>query len=1068
MKLTKISIERPLTILMAILALIIMGLRGYSMMTVDRFPKTDIPMVSIVTNYSGASATDIEEEVVKPIEDEVAGISGVDTINSTAQEGSANTRIEFLDSVDTGQAASDVERAVSTVKGSLPKDADEPTVIKANTQAMPIMNIVLSSDGSRSLTELYSEANDNIKARLLAVPGVASVSVTGGQEVEIQVQVDPIKMAAYHLSFQDIANTLEAENVSTPVGSVSVDTSRLSVRSIGRFKSLEDIENLVVSASGQQIRMKDVANVEETHKDIEEILRLNGQETVGLSITKQSDANSVSTADGVKRALETVRRSLPEGMTLTVVTDDTDFTRQSVEAVQTDLILAVFITGAVLLCFLHVLRSTVIVLLAVPTSLITTFLVMWGLGFSLNTLTLLALALTIGILVDDSIVVLENIFTHLNRGEPPNEAALNGRSEIGLAAIAITLTDIVVYVPVAFTTGMVGMLFRQYGITIAVATFCSLMVSFTLTPMLASLWLKREPEHHGGPGSKLIALWDRSYGALANFYAGILDWGLYHRPLVLLVAMLAMAGAVAFIPLRWIGTEFAPSSDDGKISGSLLMAAGTSLQGTNQAMLQIEEILKSIPEVKDVLAQVGSSGSGGGIGSSNSGVGSGSLTIKLVDRKLRQRTIWEVVNEIRAKVQDIPSAGVQLSTSTGLGGGGGGMAGLQVQVKGPEMATLIDLAKKVEEVMRTVPGVVDVQNAEAEGSPEWQINLDRQRMKDLNITSAEVGNALRTAMSGSKVSTLQREGRTELDITLIADEQARQQTDEIERMPLKFSKGGNAITIGQIGQLVKSTSASQIKRVNRQRTLTVTGNVMGRALGDVNDDIMAAIHKQIQVPTDYTVGLSGMAAQQTTAFSSLYSALMLSIVLMYMLMVALFESFMQPLAIMFSLPVAMVGAFGGLFLTGNTLNIFSLLGIIMLIGLVTKNAILLVDFTDVLRKGGMPRHQALVQAGRMRLRPILMTTAAMVCAMIPFVLKLEAGSESRAPLAAVVIGGTITSTLLTLVLVPTVYTYLDSIESFVRRKFLHKAPRFVVKTAEEECPGEATPQYGYGTGIGGK
>jgi len=1062
MKLTRLSIERPLTILMVILALIIMGVRGYSMLNVDRFPKISFPFVAIITAYPGAAAKDIEDQVVKPIEDEVAGISGVDKLASTAREGLATTQIQFLDTVDANQAASDVERAIARVKASLPAGAKEPTIIKADLQALPIMNLTLS--GSQSLGELYRVAKDDIKARLLAVEGVASVQVTGGQQREVQVQVDPIKMTAYQVSFQDLAGALQMENVSVPVGAMTNASNRLAVRSVGRFSSLEDIQNLVVSSGPRQAQLKDIATVLETHKEVEEILRLNGQETVGLSITKQSDANAIATSDRVRRVMAELQPTLAEGMALTVVTDDTEFTRASVDSVRTDLLLAVFITGLVLLFFLHLLRSTIIVLLAVPTSLISTLLVMWALGFSLNMLTLLALALTIGILVDDSIVVLENIFRHLDLGEQPREAALNGRSEIGLAAIAITLTDVVVYLPVAFMTGIIGQFFREYGITIAVATLFSLMVSFTLTPMIASRWLKQEQAGgvRRGPWAWFVARWEAGFDALANVYASTLDWGLRHRPLVIIVAVLALVGAVAFIPLRLLGVEFMPNSDDGVFIANLRMPAGTALVATDQAVRQFEGILKEYPEVDKVLAQVGASSSSI-FSSSGSGAASGSVTVKLIDKKQRRRSVFQILDDVRVKAKSIAGANIQLSTASFIGGGS--VAALQVQVKGPDMNTLIALSQQVEQVMGTVPGAIDVRNVEAERSPEWQISLDRKRMKDLGISTAEVGTALRTALSGIQISTLQRDNQPELDLTLIAGERARNQADTLARLPLKYSKGGAPITVGQIGALENSDSPAQINRYNRQRTLTVTGSVAGRSSGDVSTDITMAVAKSIQVPAGYTITQVGEAQDQQESFGSLISALLLSIILIYMLMVGLFESFTQPLAIMFSLPVAMVGAFGGLLLTGNTLNIFSMLGIIMLMGLVTKNAILLVDFTDILRKQGVPRHEALVEAGRLRLRPILMTTAALVFAMIPFVLKLEAGAESRAPLAAVVIGGTISSTLLTLVLVPTMYTYLDSLEEFVRRKVFRQGARFVVTepAAGPALAEEGTPQYGYGS-----
>ena len=1043
MKLTRIAVERPLTMLMLILALVILGLNGYGLLQVDRYPSVNLPFVAVITVYPGASPEDIEDTVVEPMEDAVAGISGVDYIESIAREGVAITQIAFLENVDANRAASDVERQVATVKAQLPADAGEPSIIKADLDALPIMNITVS--GPQSLDELYRVTEDIVKPRLLAVPGVAAVSVTGGLEREVQIEVDPLRMAAYKISLSQVKMALQSENVNVPAGAVTEGRQRTTIRSVGRFSSVDDIRDLVVSYAPRRVTVKDIATVTETTRDVEEVLRLNGQDTVGLTITKQSDANTIATSDSVREAMAELNAALPEGMELTVINDDSEFTRASVHAVQTDLMLAVLITAGVLLLFLHTLRSTFIVLLAVPTSLISTFLVMYALGFSLNMLTLLALALTIGILVDDSIVVLENIFRHLGLGEPPREAAINGRSEIGLAAMAITFADVVVYLPVAFMSGIIGQFFREYGITIATATLFSLFVSFTLTPMLASRWFKGVHQRPGGLWGRFVDLWERGYEGLADVYAGVLDWGLRHRPVVILIALLALVGAFAFIPLRLLGTEFMPSEDDNVFTANLRMPAGTSLQATNQAARQLEDIIAPFPEVDKILTQVGSRGASffGSMGPN-----AAQLTVKLVDKRERVRSVFEIVDEVRAQAQAISGANIQYSTSTFMGGGMG--SDLEVQVSGADVDTLIALSQEVEQVILGVPGVVDVRNLQAERSPEVQAALDRGRMRDLGISAAEVGLSLRTAVSGDRVSTLKQEGRAELDITLIANRQTRNRTSELERLPLKFTASGAPITLGQIARVEQAQAPGEIHRYNRQRSLTLTGSVVGRPVGDVADDIDRAVAEQLTLPAGYSVQQLGQTEQQRESFAALTKALLLSVVLIYMLMVALYESWMQPLAIMFSLPVSMVGAFLGLFLTGNTLNIFSMLGIIMLMGLVTKNAILLVDFTDILRERGVPRHQALVEAGRLRLRPILMTTAAMVFAMVPFVLKLEAGAESRAPLAAAVMGGLISSTLLTLVLVPVVYTYLDSVETFVRVRALRQEPRFAEKQVDVE------------------
>lgn len=1039
-KLTRMAVERPVTILMIILALVILGAQGYRSLKVDRYPSIVVPFVSVVTSWPGAAPVDVEQQVVKPVEDAVAGISGVDTIQSTASQGSGSTQIRFLQNVDSNQAATDVERAIGRIRGQLPSDAGEPSIIKADISAQSIMNITLS--GPQTLEELFYSADQDITPRLLAVPGVAGVNVNGGLQPEVQVQIDPVKMRAFGLSLSKVQQVLTAENADIPAGTVTTGDNNIPVRSVGRFKNVEEIQNLIISTTPQRVQMKDLATVVETHKDIQQTLRLNGQQTVGLGITKQADANVIQTADGVRAALAKMQNVLPKGAKFTVVTDDSQFTRDSVNSVQTDLMLAVLITGVVLLAFLHMLRGTIIVLLAVPTSLISTFLIMFALGFSLDTLSLLALALTIGILVDDSIVVLENIIRHLDLGEKPQEAAVNGRSEIGMAAVAITLTDVVVYVPVAFMSGIIGQLFREYGITIATATMFSLFISFTLTPMLASRWFKRSEAKSGGIRGAFVNLWERGYTALANTYARSLRWTLHRRPLVLMVAGVALAVAVAFIPLHLLGVEYAPSEDDNVFTANLRMPAGTALDITDAATKQIEDIVKSEPEVTDILASVGGGGGGNSAGQAGS-----RLTVKLVDKRQRQRSVFEILNDVRQKARSVKGANIQFQTSGFIGTGFG--APLNVQVSGPDENVLTDLTNKIVDVMKTVPGVTDVRNADVERSPEIQAQLDRNRMNDLGISATEVGSALRTAIAGTQVSTLQRVGQPELDITLIAAANARNDPKSLAELPLKFTKNNTPITLGDIGQLGQDQAPAQIKRYNRVRSVSLSAGVAGRTSGDVAADVQKALDARLQLPQDYSLQLVGQTQQQATAFAALFSALTLSVVMIYMLMAALYESFLEPLVIMFSLPVAMVGAFSGLLLTGNTLNIFSLLGIIMLMGLVTKNAILLVDFTDILRSRGLPRNMALVEAGRLRLRPILMTTAAVVFAMIPFVLKLEPGAESRAPLAAAVMGGVISSTLLTLVLVPTAYTYLDTFEAFLRRRLFHMRPRYAERSVPE-------------------
>lgn len=1083
MSLTRLAIRRPLTMLMIILGLVVMGYRAMTLMQVDRFPKVDFPVVSIVTVYPGASPNDVEDLVVKPIEDAVAGISGIDQINSTSGEGVGAVVIQFVEGINGNQAAIDVERQVATVRGQLPTDAKDPSIIKADINAIPIMQVVLS--GPQNPGELYDLAENTLKPRLQAVPGVASVNVAGGREREIQVNVDPIKLANYDLTLDSVQQSLSANNVTLPVGSIEEGRQKTSVRSVGEFGSLPEIGGVIISGNpkashpgdrpqppptpgqdnGGLVYLRDVASVQEGYKDQSQILRYNGQDTVNISIVKTSDANTINVADDVRAELNTFQKDLPAGAKLTVVIDNSKFTRESVTAVQDDLILAILITGLVMLVFLHTGRSTFIVVLAIPTSIIATFLVMWALGFSLNTLTLLALALVIGILVDDSIVVLENIERHLEMKKKPPQAALDGRSEIGLAAITITLVDVVVYLPVAFTSGIIGQFFRSYGLTIAAATLFSLFVSFTLTPMLAALWLKdlSEPEEPpaglGKVFSRLIRpiiwlwdgftrLWETGFDALANLYAHTLRLALangFTQFLTVLIALIALAGGIYLVVSGVVGSEFFPQEDDGQITVNLQLPPGTNLDATDQAARQVEQIiLKNVPETVAILTNVGSGTngvnvfSGGGQGDSTA-----SITLRLVDKTQRRRSTTAVVEAIRPLLKEIPDATVAVQLTSSIGGGGG--SPIQVQIHGEDANILIDLADKVAEVMKSVPGAVDILNTDAARAPDVRLVVNRERALNQGLTPGQLATTLRTALTGSQAGKYKQPGQTDLDITLRANAASRSDLSQLLKLPLSYLQG-QPVMLDKIASIDRSEAPARILRTNRQRVLTISSGVSGRAAGDVTNDIEQAINAQVQFPPGYGFEFVGQSQQQRKSFAQLGQALLLSIILIYMLLVALYQSWLHPLAIMFSLPVTLVGAFGGLWLTGNTLNLISILGIILLTGVVTKNAILVVDFTNMLRQEqGYERKAALIEAGRLRLRPILMTTAALVFALLPLLFGASAGSETRAPLAAVVIGGNISSTLLSLILVPVVYNFFDwggdLVGDGVRRLFGKRSPR---------------------------
>lgn len=1066
MGLTRLSIKRPLTILMIILGFIVLGYRSMTILQVDRMPKTDLPYVSVVVVYPGASPEDVADEALKPIEDAVAGISGIDEITSQANENFGYVLIKFNEGVDGDQAAIDVSREVDKVRGELPDDAEEPTIIKADLNAQPIMRLVLS--GSLGQDSLYDLADNELKPRLQTVAGVASVSLAGGREREIQVYTDPRQLTAYGLSLSTVQQALLLENVTVPIGSIEQGPQKNAIRSVGEFTSLKDIEGIIVSGganplttmglslpaslfpktptgldTGGPVYLRDVATVQEGFKDTTRLVRYNGQAGVLITVIKTSDANAIDVVDGIRQVVGQVKPELPGGTKLDIVIDDTNFTRESVNAVGEDLLLAVLITGMVMLLFLHTINSSVIVMLSVPTSIIATFLLMWAFGFSLNTVTLMALTVAIGILVDDSIVVLENTERHLKMHKKPGQAALDGRAEIGLAAITITLVIVVVYLPVAFISGVVGQIFRSYGVTIAVATIFSLLISFTLTPMLAAFWLRDEtrPEKPakgvGLVAKKLlhplewlwqhfIRRWEAMFTGLSNLYAVSLRWTLQNTLTQLVavgIAAVALAAGIYLVVSGAVGNEFLPIEDDGQLTIGVELPAGSSLAATDRAVQRVEQIVRAeAPETSVIVSNVGAE-PGSALLASSDKANFATVIVRLVDKDKRERSTTQVINALRPALTQVPDAKISFMLNAAVSGMN---QDIEVRFFGPDRNKLIDLAAQAEAAIRAVPGAVDIRNTGAERSPETQLVVDRGRAKDLGLSPGQVARTLRTAINGSQVGDYQPEGQTEkIDLTLRMHEAARRDLNQLLDLPLGYVND-QAIVVGQVAEVQDTLAPARLSRANRQAALTIKIGSAGRANADVANDVETALRTKVDFPAGFGFEFTGQTDYQRQAFQDLTGALVLSILLIYMLLVALYQSWLQPLAIMFALPVTLVGAFGGLWLTGNTLNVMSLLGIIMLAGIVVKNAILLVDFTNILRRErGFERKAALVEAGRLRLRPILMTTFAIIFSLLPLLLGQGAGAELRAPLAAVVIGGNISSTLLTLILVPVMYNFLD-------------------------------------------
>ena len=1028
---TRLALVRPVTICMFVGALILMGLISFQYLPVQQLPTVSFNFVSVVISLPGATPDEMEQSVTLPVENALSGISGISNMSGSSSNGTSRVSLQLAAGADVNTVADDVAQAVGRIQGRLPTGIGTPQIVKANPNATPIMNLAFTG---APLDQLYSLATNQLAPDLQQVLGVASVSVNGGLIPQVSVTVDPQALAAYGVSLTQVTNAINTQNVSVPGGITTEGGKVLTVSTDAYFQSVSQLQNLVVaSPGGTPVTLGQVATVKSGTAPIDQFTHLDGKDAVGLVVTAQSGANIVAVDDAVKKELAKLTPTLPPGVRYSIINDQTVYTHQSLLAVEEDLALAVILPSLVLLLFLHRFRNMLIVVLAIPTSLISSFIVMHFLGFSLDLISLLALSLLTGILVDDSVVVLENINRHLGLGKKPFEAALEGRMEIGLAAVAITLTDVVVYLPVAFTTGLVGEIFKEFGLTIVAATLFSLFVSFTLTPLLASKWLKepmdledvRGSSHHGF-GARFAAWWERGYGRLRAGYGRLIDRALRHRPLVVLIGVGALAFSLAFLPLGWVGTEFTPQEDNSQFSVNVSMPNGTPLDITQDYVTRLDDEIRAMPGVVQTYATAGVRGGFGGGATSTSG----NIAVDLLPVGQRP-AINSYINRVRALSSQFPSANIITNISSPLRIGGQRDVGVVLQ--GPDIKTLDQVATQVAQVMRAQPGVTQVRDESAQAVPELSVQVNRAAAANLGVTANQVGSAVSTAITGSTVNYLRPNGSTvQTPIVVGLADGSTMTPQRLEQLPIVTTSGG-VIHLGQVANVTLSSQPAQLNDQNRQLEVSVSAAATDVPLGTVAAEIQQAIATDVAIPPGYSYTLNGAAQQQSQVFAPLEAAFALAIILVYMLASALYESLLYPLAVLLGLPLATFGAFLALAVTHETLNLYSFMGLIMLTGLVAKNAILLVDYTNTLRKRGYPRWDALVEAGRTRLRPILMTTCTMTFAMIPLALKIGAGSEERSPMATLLIGGLITSTLLTLVFIPVIYSYLDDLGMFLAR-----------------------------------
>ncbi|MBV9326428.1 MAG: efflux RND transporter permease subunit [Chloroflexi bacterium] len=1038
MWLTHTAVAKPLAIVAIVLAVVAAGVASFFALPINLFPQFNVPVVVVTTAWAGASPNEVELQITRPVEDAVSGLQNIDNITSTSGQGISSVVITFTDKANPDLIDSQVQRQLATVQGQLPTDPSQaitPITTKVDPNALPVMQVALISD-TLSNTDLYSLANDTLSPQLQQVTGVSQVAIVGGQQQEVQVLVDPNKLAGYGLSLLALQNALAAGNTAVPAGSLTQDPNTYNLRVSNLAVQPQDLGRITIGGTADApVRVSDVASVQLTGQQQTQITRVNGHNGVLFRLSAQTGANTTDVSDGVSKLVPQLQAQLPPGAALVTVQDSSTFIRSSVNGVLEELVSAIVLTSIVLLLFLHSPRVSIIVLMSIPTTLLATFSIMRVLDFSLNFISTLALILTIGILVDDSIVILENTLRHLSRGESPRAAAINGRAEIGLAALTITLVDVVIFAPTGLVSGQVGAFFKEFGFTIAAATLCSLIISFTLTPMLASRLLRPEREDGRGPWARFSRGWDAKFGGLELTYHRLLEWCFKHRWAPLIAAFALLVGGIALVPLGVVPVEFFPNIDQGSISINTTVAPGTSLDAHDAIMRQIETQLAQVPEVQTYSASIGASQTFG-VGAAS--ITQGTVSIDIGSRQSRSRSVFAVADDIRSRIAGIPNATIQVQVN---GGNGAGQAE-QVRIQGPDVNVLTSLANQLQTKMEQVPGLTGVTNTASAALPELQITVDPARASALGITPATVGGAVRTSYSGVVATKWRRSDGKQIDVRVLLSDAARANVSALGVVPLQTT-GGQIVPLNQVATIAQVPTPNEIDRRDRQRVVTVGADISTGYVQSQVDPVVQSISKQLALPAGYTVSFGGNAQSQSQAFGDLFAALGISVLLAYLLMAILYNSLLEPLIILFGLPVAFGGALISSALFRYTFNLFSLIGVILLVGLAIKNGILLVDRTNHNRERGMGRVEAVLEAGPARLRAILMTSATIVVALLPSAFQLGEGSEIRAPLAATVVGGVIASTLLTLVVVPTMYTILDT----ARARFSRRHPPQVERRA---------------------
>jgi hydrophobic/amphiphilic exporter-1 (mainly G- bacteria), HAE1 family len=1033
MNITKISVNRPTLVVVIFTVLIFLGISSYRSLNYELVPSFSPPLFTIVTIYPGASPSEVENSVTKKLEDAITAVENVDNIRSISQEGVSIVVVSLRLSANVDNSMQDAQRRVNAIKSVLPAGVLDPMVTRMSYSDLPVMNIGVTS--SLSSTEFYDLLKYRIQPELARIKGVGEIAITGGNEREIRVNLDAQKLEAFNLSSLQVLQAIQSSNVDFPTGKIKNNDTQMVIRLSAKFKNIGDIENVIITIDekGSKVKLKDIAEVLDVEKEPTMITRINGKNSVGLMIKKQTDANTVEVCHLINKKLTNLTETYKsKNLKFEVPFDSSVFTEEAADSVMHDLMYAIILVSLVMLVFLHGIRNSFIVMIAIPISLVVSFLGMYLLGYTLNIMTLVAMSLVIGILVDDAIVVLENIYRHMEMGKNRVQATLDGRSEISYTAIAITLVDVVVFLPIGLSQSIISPILSPFALVIVITTLLSLLVAFTVVPLLTSRLAKHQHLRKEVLSGRFFLGFEKQVDAFASVLHNTLIWAFRHKALTFSIVTALFVGSVALIPMGFVGSEVFGLGDAGEFMIQVELPKDATLKETNLKVLEIEHILFKKAEIKNVYTSIGSSSSGILSGGTQSNAYKAEIDVKMVDKEFRKVTAQvysnQIKNELNSKIEGVKVRTVVFNPMAG----GTDDSPIQVIVKSSDPDSLYKYANIIKNLIEKTPGANDVNSSLESANTEIAVEIDKEKMADLGLSLATVGPVMATAFGGNTDAKF-KDGSYEYDINIIYDEFNRRNLTDVSNLTF-INSLNQQIKLSQFANISLGTGSSKLERYDRISSISVESQVLGRSSGDVGDDIKKQI-ASLSMPPEVSIAYDSDMKFQSDAFGSLGFALLTAIFLVYLIMVALYESYLYPFVVLFSIPLAVIGAIIALALTKTNLSLFSIMGIIMLVGLVAKNAILVVDFTNHLKKNGYRTTRALLMATRIRLRPVLMTTMSMIIGLLPIALASGAASEWKNGIAWVLIGGLTSSMLLTLVIVPLVYSIAENAKSKVQGWF---------------------------------